>query len=79
VALSGLLRKRDPDTVYRWVYAFDAMGIKSLSHAPRRGKASLTIEKQQLEKAITQQSPQDYSLSRSRWTLFCALASSMLR
>ena len=51
VALSGLLRKRDPDTVYSWVYAFDAFGFLSLSHAPRRLKASLTqVEKQQLEK-----------------------------
>jgi transposase len=70
VALSGLLRKRDPDTVYGWVYAFDALGFLSLSHAPRRGKASLTqSEQQQLEKTIIQQSPQDYSFSRSHWTL----------
>jgi len=70
VALSGLLRKRDPDTVYGWVYAFSAFGLKSLSHAPRRLKGSLTqAYKQQLEKAITQQSPQNYSFSRSRWTL----------
>lgn len=70
VALSGLLRQRDPDTVYRWVYAFDACGFLSLPHAPRRLKDSLTpVEKKQLEKAITQQSPQDYSFSRSRWTL----------
>jgi hypothetical protein len=47
VALSGLLRQRDPDTVYRWVYAFDACGIKSLSHAPRRGKDSLTQDEQE--------------------------------
>jgi transposase len=64
------LRQRDPDTVYRWVYAFDALGIKSLSHAKRRRKDSLTQdEKEQLHKTITQQSPQDFSFSRSRWTL----------
>jgi len=72
VGLSGLLRKRDPDTVYSWVYAFSALGFLSLSHAPRRLKSSLTqAYKQQLEKTIIQQSPKDYSFSRSRWTLSC--------
>jgi len=70
VALRGLLRQRDPDTVYSWVYSFSALGIKSLSHAPRKRKASLTPnEKEQLSKTITEKSPQDFSLNPSRWTL----------
>jgi transposase len=65
-----LLKQRDPDTVYGWVYAFDAVGIKSLSHAPRKRKASLTqAEREQLRETITEKSPQDFSLSGSRWTL----------
>lgn len=70
VALTGLLRQRDPDTVYGWVHAFDADGIKSLSHAQRHLKDSLMPdEKEQLHQTITEQSPQDFSFSRSRWTL----------
>lgn len=70
VALHGLLRKRDPDTVYGWVSAFAALGIKSLSHAPRKRKDSLTQdEKEELSKTITEKSPKDFSIPRSRWTL----------
>jgi len=70
VARHGLLRKRDPDTVYHWVRAFCSSGIKSLSHAPRRGKDSLRPDEQeQLEKTITEKSPLSFSLHRSRWTL----------
>lgn len=70
VAHNGLLKKRDPDTVYGWVKAFDSLGIKSLSHAVRRGKPSLTQgEEEQLIETITEKSPLDFSINRSRWTL----------
>jgi transposase len=70
VAKSGLLRERDPDTIYSWVQAFATHGLKSLSHAPRRCKSSLTQDEEaELIFAITEQSPQDFSRHRSRWTL----------
>jgi transposase len=70
VAKGGLLKERDPDTVYNWVFSFDANGIKSLSHAKRRHKGSLGEgEKEQLFSTITEKSPQDFSIHRSRWTL----------
>ena len=70
VALSGLLQPRDPDTVYAWVVAFAQHGVKSLDHAPRRNRTSLTADEEaELRRIITEQSPQDYGLSRSRWTL----------
>jgi len=70
VAKGGLLKERDPDTVYNWVSSFDANGIKSLSHAKRRCHNPLKQEeKEELFSTITEKSPQDFSIHRSRWTL----------
>jgi hypothetical protein len=38
VARSGLLRPRDPDTVYGWLERFELHGIAGLSIAPGRGR-----------------------------------------
>jgi hypothetical protein len=35
VARRGLLKPRKPDTVYRWLTAFEADGITGLVHKPR--------------------------------------------
>ena len=38
VALKGLLKTRDPDTVYSWVERYEAEGIKGLVMRPGRGR-----------------------------------------
>jgi transposase len=38
VARSGLLRPRQPDTVYRWLRRYRAEGIAGLSDRPGRGR-----------------------------------------
>lgn len=70
VAVGGLLKRRDPDTVYNWVKAFSKNGLKGLEHKKRNHRDSLsTAEKKQLEQIIVTKSPRDFSLNRSRWTL----------
>lgn len=70
VALSGLLKPRDPDTVYSWVKEFAQHGIKSLTHKERKKKEGVTKEqKQQLGKILTKKTPQDYGSFQCRWSL----------
>jgi len=38
VALKGLLKERDPDTVYSWLDRFEAEGISGLKIRPGRGR-----------------------------------------
>jgi transposase len=38
VALHGLLKKRDPDSVYSWVHAYQAEGLAGLRIKPGRGR-----------------------------------------
>lgn len=38
VARRGLLRPRDPDTLYRWLDRFERDGIAGLSLSPGRGR-----------------------------------------
>lgn len=38
VALSGLLKQRDPDSVYTWVYRYQAEGLAGLVIRPGRGR-----------------------------------------
>jgi hypothetical protein len=35
VARTGLLKPRQPDTVYRWLQAYQAAGLDGLVHKPR--------------------------------------------
>jgi len=39
VAQHGLLRAREPDTVYRWLDAYEQGGVKALVQQPRRRRA----------------------------------------
>lgn len=39
VARQGLLRGREPDTVYRWLDAYEERGIEGLVQLPRRKRA----------------------------------------
>ncbi|NLF12150.1 MAG: helix-turn-helix domain-containing protein [Anaerolineaceae bacterium] len=36
VARQGLLRAREPDTVYRWLDAYEEGGVEALTQQPRR-------------------------------------------
>ena len=38
VALTGLLKPRDPDTVYAWFHAYQAEGLVGLLIKPGRGR-----------------------------------------
>lgn len=38
VALHGLLKPRQPDTIYAWVRRFQAQGVKGLIQRPGRGR-----------------------------------------
>lgn len=38
VALYGLLKPRQPDTVYAWVHRFQAQGVSGLTMLPGRGR-----------------------------------------
>lgn len=38
VALHGLLRRREPDTIYAWVHAYEAAGLSGLLIKPGRGR-----------------------------------------
>jgi transposase len=38
VALYGLLRPRDPDTIYRWIHRYKAEGLEGLLIRPGRGR-----------------------------------------
>ena len=38
VARTGLLRARQPDTVYRWLARFRAAGVAGLTDRPGRGR-----------------------------------------
>lgn len=38
VALHGLLRRRDPDSVYSWFHSYQAEGIAGLMIKPGRGR-----------------------------------------
>ena len=70
VALSGLLKPRDPDTVYSWVKDFALSGIKSLTHKEREKKERVTKgQKRQLGKILKKETPQDYGSCKTRWSL----------
>ena len=38
VALNGLLKARDPDSIYTWVRRYQAEGLKGLENKPGRGR-----------------------------------------
>jgi transposase len=70
VANNGLLKKRDPDTVYSWLYSYSRYGIKGLFQRRRNPPQKLSRKEQRfvfLE--ILKKSPEDYGFHRQRWTL----------
>ena len=77
VARSGLLKKRDPDTVYAWLRRYREHGISGLSNRPGRGRKPAFFPKspEEVESEILHAIGQDPGLlnpHQNRWTL-CTL------
>ena len=74
VALKGLLKKRDPDTIYTWLRRYRENGIQGLSHKPGRGRKPAFSPKSS-EEAETEvlntigQDPGQVNVHQTRWTL----------
>jgi len=74
VAGSGLLKKRDPDTVYAWLRRYREHGISGLSNRPGRGRKPAFSPKsaEEAESEILHAMGQDPGLlnrHQTRWTL----------
>lgn len=74
VAHKGLLKKRDPDTVYAWLRRYREHGISGLSNRPGRGRKPAFSPKsvEEAESEILHAIGQDPGLlngHQSRWTL----------
>ena len=74
VALSGLLKKRKPDTVYDWLSRFRKQGIQGLFQKSGRGRKPAFAPKSEEEaeaeiQNIVSVSPDTISGHATRWTL----------
>jgi transposase len=70
VAKHGLLKERDPDTVYNWLKAFAQRGIDGLTQKERKRPSRLNDEeKDKLKEIIIKKTPMDYGAERLRWSL----------
>ena len=77
VARRGLLKKRDPDTVYAWLRRYREHGIAGLSNKPGRGRKPAFFPKspEEAEAELLEAIGQDPGLvnaQQTRWTL-CSL------
>lgn len=74
VAVKGLLKKRDPDTVYAWLRRYRENGIQGLFVRPGRGRKAAYSPKSS-EEAETEvyytigQDPGQVNTHQTRWTL----------
>ena len=74
VARRGLLKKRDPDTVYAWLRRYRQHGLRGLYHKPGRGRKPAffpnppEVAKSELLHAIGQD-PGLINRHQTRWTL----------
>ena len=74
VARRGLLKKRDPDTVYEWLRRYRQQGLRGLYHHPGRGRKSAffpksaEVAKSECLQAIGQD-PGLINPHQTRWTL----------
>jgi transposase len=76
VALHGLLKPRDPDTVYSWIHSYQAEGIDGLSIKPGRGRKPAYFpkyqDKEEAKQAIlhvVRRVPSTFGSPSSRWDL----------
>ena len=70
VALKGLLKKRDPDTLHR---RYRENGIQGLSHKPGRGRkpafSPKSSEEAEWRSSIPSDDPGQVNVHQTRWTL----------
>lgn len=74
VALQGLMKERQWETVQSWVMRYQQWGINGLRIQPGRGRRPLFAPKSESEAQsevawVLHQSPQNYGLTRARWRL----------
>ncbi len=76
VALNGLLRSRDPDTVYHWIHSYQVEGVDGLPIEPGRGRKPAYSpkyeEKQEAKEAIlhiVRREPSMFGSPETRWSL----------
>jgi transposase len=76
VALHGLLKPRQPDTVYTWVKRYQAEGFSGLFIRPGRGRKPAYAAVHEEEAAaraellhLIRRAPQQSGVERSRWSL----------
>jgi transposase len=76
VALEGLLKRRDPDTVYDWVDRYKAEGFEGLFIKPGRGRKPAYADEHDEEGVareellhLVRREPRQFGVERSRWTL----------
>jgi transposase len=62
VALQGLLRPRDPDTVYAWLDAYEADGFEGLIAHPHGGYRGLNLDQRRAEVEERLRQPPDPSV-----------------
>lgn len=61
VALEGLLKRRKPDTVYKWLYRYVALGVSGLFNQKRKNCGKLSEgEKKELVQIILKKTPYDF-------------------
>ena len=74
VARSGLLKKRDPDTVYAWLRRYREHGLRGLFNQPGRGRKPAFSPKspEEAESELLRalgQDPGRVNAHQTRWTL----------
>jgi hypothetical protein len=81
VALSGLLKLRDPDSVYAWVKRYLTQGLAGLTIRPGRGRKpayapqyETAASAQEALLHVLHQAPAGYDQSGARWRLITLLA-----
>ena len=76
VALHGLLKPRDPDTIYSWLDIYESEGVAGFLVKKGRGRKPAfspeyeeEIEAKQAILMVVRRAPQQFGYKRSRWTL----------
>jgi transposase len=77
VALYGLLKRREPETLKEWINRYLVEGMEGLLIKPGRGRKPAFFphhlteaEAREELKEVVRRSPRLYGLNRSRWWLF---------
>jgi transposase len=75
VALNGLLKRRDPDSVYDWLYRYVRCGVRGLFQKPRNTREKVTeAQKTKLKDIIMTQTPMEVLAEQNGVTTACMTA-----